>query len=83
MLLDYIFNEVEILINEVNPSEGGLQEIVPEDEELPLKAVAVVVLQVDVASFGLAHIELFDASACHPSFPPVVWTFVLATYESL
>ena len=69
MLLDYIFVEVVILVNEVNPWEGGLQEIVPDDQEvkLELEAVALVILQVDIAFSVLAHTKLFDAGAFHAS----------------
>ena len=63
MLLDYVFFEVVVLVNEVIAWEGGLQEIVPDNEEvkLELEAVTIAVLQVDVALIVLAHIIPFDA----------------------
>ena len=73
MLFDYVFVEVVILINKVIPWKGGLQQIVPDDEEveLELKAVALAILQLDVASSILEHIELFDTNAFHTSLPLV------------
>ena len=63
MLLDYIFVEVVVLVNNVIAWEGILQEIVSDDKEvkLELKAVVIAVLQVDVALIVLVHVVLFDA----------------------
>ena len=46
MLSDYVFVEVVILINKVTAWEGGLQEIIPDNEEveLELKAVKIAIL---------------------------------------
>ena len=51
-----------IVLNEVHPWEGGLEELVPQHEEVVLEAV-VMVLKVDVASFVKAHVEFCDALA--------------------
>ena len=63
MLLDYVFVEVLVLVNEVIAWKGGLQEIVRDDEEVEheFEVVAIIVLQVDVALIVLAHIIPFDA----------------------
>ena len=65
MLLDYVFIEVVILMNEVISWEGGLQEIVPhlEEVESELEVVAIAFLQLDVALIVLAHVVPFDAGA--------------------
>ena len=62
MLLDYVFVEIVILINEVIAWEGRLQEIIPNDEEvkLELEVVALAFLLVDVALIVLAHVVPFD-----------------------
>ena len=56
MLLDIVHVGVVILVNEVMAWERGLQEIVPQIEEIEpeLKAVAIAVLQVDEALIVLA-----------------------------
>ena len=82
MLFDYIFDKVVILVYEINSLEGGLQEIVREDEDVILEVVVLTVLQVDVASFGLAHVELFDVGACHASLALVDRIFVLTACGS-
>ena len=65
MLLDYVFIEVVILVNEVIVWEGGLQEIVLDNKEvkLELEAVALAVLQLDVALIVLTHVVPFDTNA--------------------
>ena len=65
VLLDLVYVGVVILLNLVIPYEGGLQAIVPQDEEveLELKVVAIAVLQVDGPLIVLALVVLFDASA--------------------
>ena len=65
MLLDYVFVEVVILINEVIAWEGCLQEIVPNDKEVEakLEVVVIAVLQVDVALIMLAHVVPFNIGA--------------------
>ena len=65
MLLDYVFVEVVILLNEVIQWEGGFQEIVPNDEEveLELKVVALAVLLVDMALIVWACVVPFDVGA--------------------
>ena len=65
VLLDYVFVEVVILINKVIAWKGGPQEIVPNDEEVEpqLEAIAIAVLQVDMALIVLAHVIPLNASA--------------------
>ena len=65
MLLDYVFDEVVILLNEAIQWEGGLQEIVLEDEEVELQigTDAIVVLLVDVALIVLGRVVAFDVVA--------------------
>ena len=65
MLLDYVFIEVVILVNEVIAWEGGLQEIVLDKKEVEpkLEVVAIAVLEVDVALIVLAYIVSFNAGA--------------------
>ena len=65
MLLDYVFVQVIILLNEVVAWEGHLQEIVLDSKEVTLKleAVALAVLLVDVVLIVLAHVVSFDARA--------------------
>ena len=50
MLLDYIHVGVVILVNKVIAWEGGLQEIVLDDEEVEseLEAIAIPILQEDI-----------------------------------
>ena len=64
MLLDYVFVEVVVLVNKVIAWEGGLQQIVPDNEEvaLELETIKISVLQVDMALIVLAHVVPFDAS---------------------
>ena len=63
--LDIVHVGVVILVNEVIAWKGGLQEIVPQDEEVEpeLKAVAISVLQVDGALIVLALVVPFDVGA--------------------
>ena len=65
MILDLVYVGVVILLNLVIPNEGGLQAIVPQDEEVEfeLEAVAIAVLQVDEPLIVLALVVLFDVSA--------------------
>ena len=65
MLLDLVYVGVVILLDLVFQQEGGLQAIVPQDEEveLELEDVAIGVLQVDGPLIVLALVVLFDASA--------------------
>ena len=65
MLLDLVYIGVVILLNLVIPWEGGLQAIVPRDEEVEfeLEVVAIAVLQVDGPLIVLALVVLFDARA--------------------
>ena len=63
MLLDIVHVGILILINEVMAWEGGLKEIVPQDEEVEpeLETVAIVVLQVDGALIVLVLMVPFKA----------------------
>ena len=65
MLLDYVFIEVVILLNEAIQWEEGLQEVVPDNEEVKhqIGIDAIAVLLVDVALIVLARIVPFDAVA--------------------
>ena len=64
MLLDNIHIGVVILVNKIIAWEGGLQEIEFDNEEVePELAVAIVILQVDVALIVLAHVIPFDVGA--------------------
>ena len=58
MLLDYVFGEVVILLNKAIQWEGGLQEVVPDDEEVEhqIGTDAIAVLLLDVALIVLARI---------------------------
>ena len=75
MLLHIIFIKVVIVLNEVHPWEGGLEELVPQHEEVILEAV-VMALEVEVALFIEAHVEFCDALAVHACLPPAIRTFV-------
>ena len=70
VLLDLVYVGVVILLNLVIPKEGGLQALVPQDDEveLELEADAIVVIQVDEPLIVLALVVLFDASAYDASF---------------
>ena len=70
-----MFVKVVIVLNGVHPEEGGLEELVPHNEEVILEAV-VMALEVDIASFVEAHVEFFDALAVHACLPPADRTFV-------
>ena len=65
MLLDVVYVRVVILLNLVFQEEGGLQVLVPQDDEvkLELEAAAIAVLQVDGPLIVLALGVLFDASS--------------------
>ena len=65
MLLDYVFGEVVILLNEAIQWEGGLQEVIPDDEEVEhqIGTDAIAVLLVDVALIVLARVIPFDIVA--------------------
>ena len=65
MLLDVVYVRVVILLNLVFQEEGGLQALVPQDDEveLELEVAAIAVLQVDWPLIVLALVVLFDASA--------------------
>ena len=69
MLLDVVYVRVVILLNLVFQEEGGLQVLVPQDDEveLELEAAAIAVLQVDGPLIVLALVVLFDASAYNAS----------------
>ena len=70
MLLDVVYVRVVILLNLVFQEEGGLQVLVPQDDEveLELEAAAIAVLQVDGPLIVLALGVLFDASSYDASF---------------
>ena len=84
MLLDLVYIGVVILLDLVFQQEGGLQAIVPQDEEveLELKDVAIGVLQVDGTLIVLALVVLFDASAYDASLRLVQQIVVLVAYSS-
>ena len=65
MLLHYVFLEVVILLNEEIQWEGGLQEVVPDDEEVKhqIGTDAIDVLLLDMALIVLACVVPFDAIA--------------------
>ena len=62
MLLDVVYVRVVILLNLVLQEEGGLQVLVPQDDEveLELEAAAIAVLQVDGPLIVLALFVLFS-----------------------
>ena len=84
MLLDLVYVGVVILLNLVFQHEGGLQAIVPQDEEveLELEDVAIGVLQVDGPLIVLALVVLFDASTYDASLRLVQQIPVLVAYSS-
>ena len=84
MLLHLVYVEVVILLNLVFQQEGGLQAIVPQDEEVELKLedVAIGVLQVDGPLIVLALVVLFDTSAYDASLRLVQQILVLVAYSS-
>ena len=65
MLLDVVYVRVVILLNLVFQEEGGLQVLVPQDDEveLELEAATIAVLQVDGPLIVLALGVLFNASS--------------------
>ena len=77
MLLDLVYIGIVILLNLVIPRKGGLQAIVPQDEEveLELEAIAIAILQVDGPLIVLALDVLSDVSAYDASFRPLQQTF--------
>ena len=81
MLLHIIFVKVVIVLNEVHLWEGGLEELVPQHEEVVLEAV-VMALEVDIASFVEAHVEFCNALAVHVCLPPAVRTFVSKAFKT-
>ena len=64
MLLDVVYVRVVILLNLVFQEEGGLQVLVPQDDEVEfeLKAAVIGVLQENEPLIVLALVVLFDAS---------------------
>ena len=84
MLLDSVYVGVVILLDLVFQQEGGLQAIVPQDEEVKveLEDVAIGVLQVDGPLIVLALVVLFDASAYDASLRLVQQILVLVAYSS-
>ena len=69
MLLDVVYIRVVILLNLVFQEEGGLQVLVPQDDEieLELKAATIAILQVDGPLIVLALVVLFNASTYNAS----------------
>ena len=84
MLLDVLYVQVVILLNLVFQEEGGLQVLVPQDDEveLELEATAIAVLQVDEPLIVLALVILFDASAYDASLRLVQRIAVSVAYSS-
>ena len=84
MLLHLVYVEVVILLILVFQQEGGLQAIVPQDEEveLELEDVAIGVLEVDGPLIVLALVVLFNASAYDVSLCLVQQILVLVVYSS-
>ena len=69
MLLDVVYIRIVVLLNLVFQEEGGLQVLVPQDDEVELEfeATAIAVLQVDGPLIVLALVILFEASAYNVS----------------
>ena len=84
MLLDVVYIRVVILLNLIFQEEGGLQVLVPQDDEvkLELEAAAIAVLQVDGPLIVLALVVLFDASAYDASLRLVQRIAVSVAYSS-
>ena len=84
MLLDVLYIRVIILLNLVFQEEGGLQVLVPQDDEveLELEAAAIAVLQVDGPLIVLALVVLFDASAYDASLRLVQRIAISVAYSS-
>ena len=85
MLLDLVYVGVVILLDLVFQQEGGLQAIIPQDEEvkLELEDVAIGVLQVDGPLIVLALVVLFDARLAYDaSLRLVQQILVLVAYSS-
>ena len=85
MLLHYVFLEVVILLNEAILCEGGLEEVVPNDEEVEhqVGTDAIAVLLLDEALIVLARIVLVYAVAEDASLHFVHLIFVLVAWGSL
>ena len=84
MLFDLVYVGVVILLDLVFQQEGGLQAIVPHDEEveLELEDVAFGVLQVDKPLIILALVVLFDTNAYDASLRLVQQILILVAYSS-
>ena len=84
VLLDLVYVGVVILLDLVFQQEGGLQAIVPQDEEveLELEDITIGVLQVDGPLIVLALVVLFDASAYDASLRLVQQILILVAYSS-
>ena len=84
MLLDVLYVQIVILLNLVFQEEGGLQALVPQDDEveLELEAATIAVLQVDGPLIVLALVVLFDASAHNASLRLVQWIAVSVACSS-
>ena len=85
MLLDLVYVGVVILLDLVFQQKGGLQAIVPQDEEveLELEDVAIGVLQVDGPLIVLALVVLFDARLAYDaSLRLVQQILILVAYSS-
>ena len=84
MHLDCLFVEVVIQPNEIIQWEGGLEEVVPEDEEveLELEADVVALLLVDMALIVLAHVVPFDVGVFDSFLHLLHETFVSVACES-
>ena len=84
MLLDVVYVRVVILLNLVFQEEGGLQALVPQDDEveLELEAASIAILQVDGPLIVLALVILFDASAYDASLCLVQQIAVLVACSS-
>ena len=84
MLLDVVYVRFVILLNLVFQEEGGLQVLVPQDDEVKfeLEAAAIAVLQVDRPLIVLALVVLFDASTYDASLRLVQRIAVSVAYSS-
>ena len=84
VLLHYVFGEVVILLNEAIQWEGGLQEVVPDNEEVEhqIGTDAIAVLLLDVALIVLARIVPFHIVAKDAPFHFVHLIFVLVACGS-
>ena len=80
-----MFLEVVILLNEAIQWEGGLQEVVSDDDKVEhqVGTDAIAVLLLDVALIVLARVVLVDVVAEDASLHFVHLIFILVAWRSL